>query len=368
VLERPASVVAPLARTTRVHSPHGLAAWIRAVAAIARAARFRIDLGSPGARYHAASARLVEELAELPDVDGAHAPRLYLEGPELEALLEAHPELQPAVERLLAAGRLLPAWSSSEGTFAGPGCERRVDERGLVACAGAVALNLPRIARRAGPFREELFQSALAELVQASVEIAGALCAQLPPSSGVRARSAVALVPVGLREALRILGDGAIDVDLAARTLGFLGEAARRFGRDGALARLPSPFHGEEAAARFAFLDARATQAEGARQEWLFGEAEAALGEVRPYSTGFLLSPAGGPAPLANGRAEAEALRTVSSGALDLAPFADAPGASERAPLDAWRRFEVVHRSHTGELVLELFPREERAARLRPLA
>jgi transcriptional regulator NrdR family protein len=363
VLERPASVLAPLVRTTREHSPHGLAAWIRGLAAIARAGRVRIDLGSPGARYHASSARLVEELAEL---EGEHAPRLYLEGPELEALLEARADLQPAVARLLAAGRLLPAWSSPEGTFAGPGCERRPDERGLVACGGAIALNLPRIARRAGPFREELFQSALAELVQAAVEIAGALRAQQTPSAGVRARIGIALVPVGLREALRILGDGAIDVDLAARTLGFLGEAAHRYGRDGTLERLPTPFFGAEAAARFAFLDARALQQDGARQEWLFDAAEAALGEVRPYSTGFVLSPAGA---LASGRAEAEALRTVPSGALDLSPFATgATGAtSEHAALDAWRRFEVVHRSHTGELVLELFPREPRAPRLRPL-
>ena len=369
VLERPAAVLAPLVRTTREHSPHGLAAWLRALGALARGARVRIDLGSPGARYHAFSARLVEELAEL---EGAFAPRLFLEGEELEALLEEHAELAPRVEMLLSSGRLVPSWSGPDGVFAGPGCERRGDERALLACQAAVALNLPRIARRAGPFREELFQSALAELVQAAVEIARALRAapgaNLP--AGLRMRSSCALVPVGLREALWILGDGALDAELAARTLGFLGEAARRFARDGALEPVPCPFFGADAGARFAFLDARSAQ--NARQEWLFDDAEAALAETRPYGAGFWLAPVPG---LAAGRAEADALRTVPSGALEFGNRPPRTGDSERPALDAWRRFEVVRRAHAGELVVELFPRPSRArarderpaSRLRPL-
>lgn len=365
VLERPAAVLSPLLRTTRENSPHGLAAWLRALAALAHAARVRIDLGTPGVRYHACTARLVEELSEL---ESAGAPRLYLEGAELEALLEERPDLAPALERLLAGGRLVPSWSAAESAFAGPGCERHAQERGLLACGGAIALNLPRIARRAGPFREELFQSALAELVQVALEIARALrpLADAGMQAGVRARTSFALVPVGLREALLALGDGAIDPDLGARVLGFLGEAARRFGRDGLLAPLPCPFFGEEAAARFAYLDARATRAAGVRQEWLFGEAEAELGETRPYGSGFLLAPVGGqPA----GRAEAEALRTVPCGALELQGVKREAGV-ERPALDAWRRFEVLRRAHAGELVLELFPRtrdERPSSRLRPL-
>jgi transcriptional regulator NrdR family protein len=367
VLERPAAVLTPLVRSTRESSQHGLGLWLRSLAALAQGARVRLDLGSPGARYHATTARLVEELAEL---EGRFAPRLYLEGTELEALLEERADLAPTVERLLASERLVPAWSSAEELFAGPGCARRPQERGLIASGGAIALNLPRIARRAGPFREELFQSALAELVQSAVEIAGALreVQRGDLGRGLRARVSFALVPVGLREALLFLGDGAIDCALAARILGFLGEAARRFARDGLLEPLPSPFHGAEAAARFAYLDARAARAEGTRQEWLFDEAEAALGETRPYSTGFLLSPVNGLAP---GRAEAEALRTVPCGALELGPLRARETGSERPALDAWRRFEVVRRAHSGELVLELFPRprdERPAPRLRPLA
>ncbi|HEX6883959.1 MAG TPA: ATP cone domain-containing protein [Planctomycetota bacterium] len=361
VLERPAAVLAPLVRSTREASFHGLSAWLRALAALAQASGVRLDLGTPGARYHAATARLVEELAEL---EGPFAPRLFLEGGELEALLEERADLVPLVERLLAAARLVPTWSGSDALFAGPGCERRAGERGVVACGVALAINLPRIARRAGPFREELVQGALAELVQAALEIAQALARVQPPLPGqVRARSAAALVPVGLREALLLLGDGTIDCALGARLLGFLGEAARRFARDGRLAPTPCPFLGAGAAARFAYLDARARQEAGTRQEWLFGEAEAALGETRPYTSGFQLAPLAGFAP---GRAEAELLRTVPCGALDCSALAP-----EGEPLlPAWRRFETQRRAQSGELVLELFPRprvERSPSRLRPL-
>ncbi|MEQ1894364.1 MAG: ATP cone domain-containing protein [Planctomycetota bacterium] len=367
VLERPAVVLSPLVRSARENSPHGIAAWLRALAALARGARVRIDLGSSGPRYHAASARLVEELSEL---EGPFAPRLFLDGNELETLLEERPDLAPTVERLLASERLLPSWSTSGETFAGPGCTRREGERGLIACGGAIALNLPRLARRAGPFREELFQGGVAELVQAAVGIAEALeSAQqgAPRPGGLRARTSFTLVPVGLREALLALGDGAIDCELAGRLLGFMGEAARRFGRGQRLEPCASPFHGDEAAARFAFLDARA--AAGTRQEWLFGEAEAERAELAAYTRGFQLSPVNG---LAAGRAEAEALRTVPVGALAFGSLA-ARELSERPALDAWRRFEVVRRARSGELVLELFSRskareaDERPTRLRPL-
>lgn len=367
VLERPAVVLSSLVRSARGESPHGVRPWLRALAALARGARVRIDLGSSGPRYHAASARLVEELVEL---EGPFAPRLFLEGAELEALLAERAELAAPLERLLATGRLLPAWSGAGETFAGPGLTRREGERGLLACGGAIALNLPRLARRAGPFREELFQGGLAELVQSAVAAAEALeptqQAALRPG-GLRARTSFALVPVGLREALLALGDGAIDCELAARLLGFLGEAARRFGRGQRLEPVASPFDGDEAAARFAFLDARA--AAGARQEWLFGEAEAEAAGLSAYTQGFQLSPV---TALAAGRAEAEALRTVPVGALDFSTLAAREG-GERPALDAWRRFEVVRRARSGELVLELFPRsrtrevEERPTRLRPL-
>jgi len=361
VLERPAALFSPLVRSARETSFHGLSAWLRALTALAQGARVQIDFGPSGARSPAASARVVEELGEL---EGSLTPRFFLDGPELEAVLGARADLAPTVERLLAAGRLIPVFGGSEGGFAGPGSERREGERGAVACAGAIALNLPRIARRVGPFREELFQSALAELVQAALEIARALRPlQERVLPGLRARTSYALVPVGLREALLVLGDGALDCALAARVLGFLGEAARRFAPAGELEPTPTPFFGELPAARFAYLDARSQRAEGARQEWLFGEAEGESRELRAYSSGFALFPAG---TLPPGRAEAEALRAVSCGVIPL----NRAAASQRGWLDVVRRFEAVRRAHALEPLLELFPRprEDRPApRLRPL-
>jgi hypothetical protein len=362
VLERPAAVLAPLLRSTREASFHGLSAWLRALAALAQGSGVRLDLGTLGTRYHASTARLLEELGEL---EGGFAPRLFLEGGELETVLADRPDLGGLAERLLGAGRLIPTWEGSDAAFAGPGCERRAGEHGVLACGAAIALNLPRIARRAGPFREELFQGAVAELVAAALEIARALSRlQGPLAGGIRARSAAALVPVGLREALLLLGDGTLDCALGARVLGFLGEAARRFARDGRLTPSPSAFFGAGPAARFAYLDARAGRGDGARQEWLFGEAEAALGETRPYTSALCLAPVVG---FASGRAEAEVLRTVPCGAFQAALHVR-PGDSA---LETWQRFERARRAHVGELEHELFPRprEERATpRLRPLA
>jgi len=45
----------------------------------------------------------------------------------------------------------------------------------------------------------------------------------------VRAAAVVALVPVGLREALAILGDGEIRPEQGARLVGFMHELAARF-------------------------------------------------------------------------------------------------------------------------------------------
>ncbi len=371
VLECPAAVLAPLARATREGSPHGLAAWLRALGALARGTGVALELGTSGARFRAFTARLIEELADLP---AGHAPRLYVEGSELEDLLRERPDLESPVERLLECGGLLGSWNGEHETFAGPGCVRRLDEPGIVACGAAVALDLPRLARRAGPFCEELFLNGLAELVQAAVEIARAAragLAALPRPPGVHARVSFALVPVGLREALRTLGDGSVDPEQGARVLGVLGDAARRFSRDELLETVPCPFFGEEAAARFACLDARATRTSGERQVWLFDEAEAETGEFRPYSQGFRLSPAAG---LAAGRAEALALRTVPAGALAFHDVVACTEGAERPFLEAMRRFHR-ERAAPGEIAVPLFPltsapppRGTRRTSLRPLA
>ena len=354
VLEHPEKLLAPLVRGTRRSSPHGIGAWLQAVGALGRAAGVRVELGSLGTRSTAFGARLVHELALL----GAEpwAPRLYLEGHELEELLAADREARAPVELLLAQGRLATTWGEEDERFVGPGCHRRRDEPGLLGCAGAIALNLPRLARRAGPFGEELMLRGLAELVQAASELAAALLrfqrAQGPKGpGGMHVRSSFALLPVGLREALRTLGDGTIDASLGARLLGFFAEAARRFAPAGSASVVPSPFFGAEAARRFAWLDSRRAREEGGTQRWLFDEAEGDDGTTRAYSHGYLLSPAPDRTP---GRLEAEVLRTLPAGALAFAGLAAVGG--DAPHLDAWRRFEVLRRASVGEVELELFP------------
>jgi len=370
VLERPAAILAPLARAARPGSPLGLAGWLRALAAIARAAGVRIDLGSPGARAGALTARLVEALAELPGGastgsnaaanGGSSAPGLTLDGHELEELLAEHPDLAGSVDRLLAQGRLASSWGDEDEAYAGPGLRRRRREPGILSCGGAIALNLPRLARRAGAWREDLVQSGLAELVQASIELAAALEAfqrahDSAQSPGLHARRGFAIVPVGLREALLIQGEGEIDPDQGARLLGLLGEAARRFAHGGIQVAAPCASFGENAAARFAWLDDRSARA-GGKQRWLFAEAEGSEPDApRPYTAGLRLSPV---AAAASGRHEAEALRTLGSGALSFAGIPGVRDAADPTPhLSAWRRFEVLRRARAGEVELELFPR-----------
>jgi len=362
VLEHPGAVLAPLVRSVRAGSPLGLSGWLRSLAAVARAAGIRIDLGSSGARFPGFNARLIEELAELPA--GPHAPRLYLEGHELEALLADNAELAPLVERLFAEGRLASTWGEDEARFAAPGCRRLRRESGLLSCGAAVALNLPRLARRAGPFREGLVQSGLAELVQASLDLFRELDRfqaehDAIRSIGLHVRRSYAIVPVGLREALRILGDGEIDPDQGARLLGLLNEAASRFATGGPLVVAPCSAFGERAAQRFAFADHQRARAEGAEQRWLFADAAGTstgggLETPVPYTADLRLSPV----PLApGGRFEAEVQKTLPSGALSMVGIPGRRDASDATPhLSAWRRFEVLRRAKRGEVVLELFP------------
>lgn len=359
VLEQPGVVLSPLLRSTRPTSPLGLVGWLRAAGALARGSGVRIDLGSSGLRFTAFTAKLIEALVELRP--GPFSPRLLLDGYELEEVLAGRGEVSDSVERLLAEGRLITTWGERDESFAGPGCLRRRRERGALACGGAIALNLPRLARRAGPWREEIVQAGLAELVVASLELARGLerfqqGAEGVSVAGMRARLSYALVPVGLREALLMLGDGQIDPDRGARLLGLLADAAHRFSFDAASTVSPCPFFGRRAAARFAWLDRRALRQDAPRQRLLFADASA--GEaVRPYSSGFSIAPPSGTVPGATGRAEAELLKTLVAGAIS---WVGVPGEMERSDdhphLAAWRRFEVNRRAHRGELSLELFP------------
>ncbi len=351
VLEDPGSVLQPLARGTRAKSPLGLAAWLRSAAAVARAGRRHLDLASPGERFSAFTARLVEELAQLDD--HPFTPRLFLDVEEGLVLVREHPELADLVDRLCSAGRVIPTWSGRDERFAGPGCRRVGRERGALATSVAVSINLPRIARRAGPWRED----AALELLQGSVQCALAICRALEAARAtwnrrrtLRARGTFALVPVGLREALRILGDGEADPSLGARLLGFLDEAARRFSADDTTAAVVSPFFGQRAARRLAHADRERVRALDSAQGELF-DARAALGEMA-YTVGFRVSPVPWLDP---GEAEAELLTTLQSGALHPVPplstglGSSAPSRGRDLPRPAWetwarRRVSVVSR------------------------
>ena len=195
--------------------------------------------------------------------------------------------------------------------------------------------------------------SGVADLVQVALEGARSLeplQRKFLADRGLRLRLSFVIVPVGLREALFHLGDGEIDADQGARLLGLLGEAARRFAPEGASVVAPATSFGRVSGERFAALDQRQIQRAGVRQESLFAD-PGLHAEPRPYSSDLCLRGSGTPA----GRMEAEALRTLRSGALSFAALSRAEPGSTPA-LDVWRRFEVLRCSYTGEVALELFP------------
>ncbi len=322
----------------------GLSAWLRALRAAARASNRRLDLAGVGTRSPALARRLIEQLAELED-DG-FAPRIFLDASELEAPAEDE-EVAVALDRLMRAGRVIPCWSAGGARVVGPGCQRAPGERAAITCAGAVSINLARLALRAGPWREDR----LLELVAATVEIAVRILARLSAGDGMRERAVSgrlthAVSPVGLREALQTLGDGDVDPGQGARVLGLLGEALERAGRERHLSVCLTPFFGDTAAERFAALDARLPHH---RQKLLFdGGVGPELEPGRPYSSGFALTaPGTAEATLAaeNGWPdEATLCSTVAVGAL--APLPAGPHDAIPA-VRAWLRF-VRRRSAPG--------------------
>lgn len=360
VVENPAVLLAPFVRERRSTSA-GLAAWLVALAAAARGSERRIDLGSSGLRGVAVTSELVRELAGLASTP--FVPRLFLDELELEGLLESFPEREPDLERLFATGRVVPTWSSERESFAAPGCVRLERERGALACVGAVALNLPRLAWRAGPWREDRFLELAAELVgDALASLARGVGFQHQVRGDrvgdLRARGSVALVPVGLREALQLLGDGEVRPDQGARLVGFFSDAAARLAAPERLVATVTPFFGERAAARFAELDQRLPQKS---QALLF---ELGAGDVRrsnePYSLGFRLSPAPGRGPWT---AEAELLASLAVGALHPLPE-DRSRGEHLGLVPSWRRFAGLRRDPVSR---ELQPARPAAAFAREL-
>lgn len=345
VLEDLHRVVAPMLRATR--SSAGLRDVLAAIGAVGRAAGRRLDLAAPGGRSGTLVGRLLPELATL-FAEGAAAPRLFLAWDELAPAVEAAGPARDAAEALVARGRVIPVWHARNERWVAPGCRRRGREQVALACGGAVAVNLPRLARGVGPWREDLLFEALAETVRLALdalETLDGLQRELRQSRGelLRERLSYAITPVGLAEALRILGDGEVRPGQGARLLGVLAEATRRFSEARDLEVVLSSLFGARARARFAARDGREPRP---AQPRLFAdmpspEAERAL----RYGAGYDL---GEHAPGA-GAAQAELLSTVPSGALF--PFCGLVSEASRGDhphLAAWRRFDALRQPAPG--------------------
>lgn len=341
----PRHALPPAAASSATSSSSGwsaLGAWLRALAAASSAAGRRIDLalGDLGARGPALLERLIEEL-----IDPALGPcgaRLFLAREDLHALVE-HARREEAfagrLERAFALGRITPTWGDDALSCVGPGLFRGRGERGAIACGGAVAINLPRLALRAGPWREDRALELLSAAVQAAVRVLDELAQFRQRITGarqgaLRTRAHFALVPVGLREMLAYLGDGELRPDQGARVLGLIADAARRYSQP---LRLPvdvDPHFGERACVRFARLDAELPQH---AQRLLFGDGVGAgVDPAAPYSEGWRLTPAPGRAPW---EAEAIALSTLGVGSLHPLPL-DTTRRSSVAAAEAWARFD----------------------------
>jgi ATP cone domain len=336
VLEGLHAVAAPMTRAAR--STAGLRDLLTALAALAAGAGRQLDLAAPGGRAGSFVARLVRELATLVAA-GLPAPRLWLAWEELEPALDGDSGLADAAEALLARGQLLALWHAKGERWVAPGCRRRARERGALACGGAVSLNLPRLARQAGPWREDLFLEALAARVQSGLDAIQALdqFQRRHPAAraeDLRERTTWALTPVGLVEALRILADGEVRPDQGARVLGVLSDATRRLSQERGLTAVVSPLFGERAAVRLARLDASGPRRSQAR---LFADLPAPEAELdAPYSTGFALPALAG----VPGQAHAALLATVRSGALVPLGVGEPSAHEPRPHLAAWRAFD----------------------------
>ncbi|MDF1836770.1 MAG: hypothetical protein P1V35_02780 [Planctomycetota bacterium] len=364
VLEDLNSALAGIGRGARAAAV--MREFLLAASALIEATGKPLDLSSPGGRGERWAAVLLQQAGGLLH-SGTRLPRLFLEISEVEGALTRDPELQDPIESLLASGQLVPVWHGGGDRYVGPGCRRKGRERGALACGGAVSLNLPRLARSAGSWREERFLEQIVELLRKSVRALANL-ARFQSKMGeagpvhLKSRTQYSVAPVGLLQALRILGDGELRADQGARVLGLMAEAAARFGREENLdVRLDSAF-GVRASVRFARSDG---DSEHPRQERLFSDLPMPEGErVAHYSLGFSGGVSGlGDQALALGRLTssdasqaaadflARLLVGVRSGALTtlqnpVSGPVDGDGSPVRPHLALWRRFDAVRSEH----------------------
>jgi hypothetical protein len=314
--------------------------WLRSLGAVAHGASRRVDLAPPGAVSPEVLVRLLDELHTAVQAEDA-IPRLALTWGELEPVLVHAPRMTRVAEELARRGVLLPVRHGRGERWIGPGLRRRLPrtsgerpDRRPVALWGVVALPLPRLARRAGPWCEEKLMSALIDTLALAAEAVTRLDAFQSEQRGARGDSSAerrvfALVPVGLTEALRILGDGRSRSSQGARVLGLIAEAAARIGTAHGLELGLSSEFGELAARRFARADAAQRRASQAR---LFVDMPTPEdGLELAYSTGFRLPPEGSPGV----EGERAARLHAGLGAAEILPAGPpaGPPANTRSPM-----------------------------------
>lgn len=239
---------------------------LQSLGAVSEASGRSLGLVRFGGKRGIASGRLIRALARAISEGGATV-QLHATLGEVEDAITAAPrgevreQTRAGIEHLLGSGHLVPVWAPEGSRWVGPGCTRGRRERGALSAASAVAINLPRLARVAGPWREERFLQLSLERVAAAVEACGSVArfqaaAVQRQGEALASRKVHLLVPVGLHEALRILGDGVAKPDQGAQVLGVLRDAGARLGRMADVqVEVSGAFQGP-AAGRFAGADA----------------------------------------------------------------------------------------------------------------
>ena len=234
-----------------------------------------------------ASRALPSILASLASLDREHGqdalPRFAV-----DAWTLAHQSGAAGIEadHLVRRGLVVPCWSADGERHAGAGLVRRSSERGAIACGSALILDLPRLARRAGAWREDRLFEAAARHIELGIQGLLALRdfqREARDPEAPRARVGYALAPAGLAEALLVLGDGEQREEQAGRLLAFLVEAAERLGRSQGITLVAAPGCAERAAARFARIDAIEFRV---HQPGLFGESPGSSA-ARSYAGGL---------------------------------------------------------------------------------
>lgn len=280
-------LISDLARAGRGETLLGT--WLGGLAAVGSASGREIEIVLREPRSGALEPLLLALHRLERESEPRSLPRVVLEQASLAA--NSAPAREAAAN-LLRRGLLVPCWSAEGEGYAGPGLARRAGERGARALAAATTLNLPRLARRAGVWREDALFEAAAELIDVALDGLAAIQdfqRQCRDSAAPRASVSLALSPVGLREALSFLGDGELRAEHAGRLVAFLVEAGERLSRARGLELAWTPRFGERSAERFARLDAAQFRV---RQPWLFaepGSASGLHGQDRAYGTGFSL-------------------------------------------------------------------------------